>query len=301
MTQIHKEYVKSFLLEPTKLTRIVDQIHGRLADQKGAKVQDHFHVFLSNNRQEELSSLDQVLALENSKRYKIERLLVTSSSVMDGAVHHQVELDFAGPKSNTDRTKVVALRVRSDETGWASRTLSEVEEQLERTWQPGVAKMQGLLLGIAIIGIFLFASNFVGLNSEMRSFDRHMWLADADLDRVEKIVADDRIMSDAEMREIVGMQLRNLLKEDRPKRMPTNERNRKLFLFGVPLIVVLGCIVVLLFSYPPYIYLWGDEVQRHDSRLNRRKAVWGILIGVLVVGVASRFFAEGLSQWIPKG
>ena len=69
----------------------------------------------------------------------------------------------------------------------------------------------------------------------------------------------------------------------------------------VPLSVVVVCIVVLLTTcYPTTVFLWGDEVERYASTLQRRKAMWGMIISVTVVGVSSRFFFENVASWLPR-
>ena len=68
--QVQKEYARPFLVEPTKLTRMVDKIHDRPAEQAEGPARDRFEVFMSGDRHEELTSLDQVLALDNSERQR---------------------------------------------------------------------------------------------------------------------------------------------------------------------------------------------------------------------------------------
>jgi hypothetical protein len=48
------------------------------------------------------------------------------------------------------------------------------------------------------------------------------------------------------------------------------------------------------------VFLWGDEVERYNNTLQRRRIVWNIIVGVTVVGVLSKFFFEGLSGWFPR-
>ena len=85
MQHINKEYKQAFLLEPTKLTRLIDKIHERLNDQQNTTQRDHFEVFLSGDHREEVSSLDQVLALANWRKHKITRLVIVCSASTAGA------------------------------------------------------------------------------------------------------------------------------------------------------------------------------------------------------------------------
>ena len=138
--RIHKEYEQAFLLEPTKLTRIIGKVHERLADHVNTATQCSFEVYLTGNRREEMSTVEEVLELDNSPKQKITRLVATCSASTVGAARpeHEVRVDFAGPPAvptaGPSRKKVVSINVRSDAGAWASRALSEVEEQVERTW-----------------------------------------------------------------------------------------------------------------------------------------------------------------------
>jgi hypothetical protein len=86
MKHIHKEYAQPFLIEPTKLLRIVGKIHERLADHTNCTPHDSFEVFLTGNQREEMTTLDEVLALDNSRKHTIERLVILcSASTPDAA------------------------------------------------------------------------------------------------------------------------------------------------------------------------------------------------------------------------
>ena len=67
MIRVHKEYRQALLVEPTKLGRLVDKIHERLGDHQNANVHHTFEVFFTGSRREEMTKLDDVLALDNSR------------------------------------------------------------------------------------------------------------------------------------------------------------------------------------------------------------------------------------------
>jgi hypothetical protein len=110
-------------------------------------------------------------------------------------------------------------------------------------------------------------------------------------------------LTDEQLREISTMQLRNVL--GFPRRQTSiqpNEVIRALFLV-VPLSVVVVCIIVLINTcYPSAVFLWGDEVDRFANTVQRRKLLWNMIIGVIVVGLLSKLLFEGLSLfWLPHG
>jgi hypothetical protein len=304
MKHVHKQYEPAFLLEPTKLGRIVDTIHQRLADHANTATHDVFEVFLTGNHREEMTAIDDVLALDNSRRHRVARLVIQCSASTPGSLRpeHEVQVDFGAPAapkpgSTSGTSRVVTIDVRSDAPGWANRTLSEVEEQVERTWPRRSAVI--VLLLLLLIGILVLAAEFLTFRAGTRP--ELMWLNDADLKHVEALLEPGHTLSEQEVREVATMQLRNVLDAQRPPppRRPSDLR-RSLFI-AAPLLVVLLCVLVLLTTcYPNAVFLWGDEVGRFDSILQRRKVLWGLIIAVTVGGVLSKFLYEGVSFWLPR-
>ncbi|MFN0139292.1 MAG: hypothetical protein ACKVQW_04300 [Pyrinomonadaceae bacterium] len=306
MKQINKEYTQSFLLEPTKLRRIVDKIHERLDDHGDLTSHDHFEVFLSGNRREEISSIDEVLALENSRNHKIERLLITCIGARGLATRpeHEINVDFGVIKTTpsftgANTTRILTVTVRSDAAGWATRTMSEVEEQVERTWQRNSQPLS-ILVAILIVASVFFILNFVRLDPSSPSYNGSMWLTDANLARVDEIIDQGRHITDEEIREVYTMQLKNVLEDRRPKTTPPKAFKRNLIVFGIPFIVIIGCAIVLFTTYPHQVFLWGDEIDRYSNLLRRRKIAWNVIIGLMVIGVAANLFTAGFTQWIPS-
>jgi hypothetical protein len=305
VTQIHKEYSRYFLFEPTKLTRFIDKIHERLADHQHTTTHDYFTVFLTGNRSEELTNVDDVLALDNSHKHKIQRLLIVCSASTAGAARpeHEVQVDFPNLQSPTltaDRSKktAVAIGVRSDIAGWANRTLSEVEEQVERAWQYYVQPVL-LLIGIAACSLAILM--FLIAPPERRDDYRGMWLKGSDLERVDALVREQRIITDQELREVVTRQLRNVLENERPQQSTVKGGTRQLLFIGIPLTIVVACALFLLITcYPRAVFLWGDEVQRYANMLQRRKILWGAIGAILFVGLLSKFLYEGVVPWFPR-
>lgn len=299
MNQTMKEYPQAFLLEPTKLNRILDTIHQRLADHSIA-IHDSFGVSLTGGRHEDLPALNQVLALDNSRRYKITRLVILCSVSTNNAPRpeHEVQVDFASPKptGTSGTTRVVVVTVRSDNAGWAARALSEVEEQVERTWLPH-ARPLVVLSSLLLAVLVLLASQFVRVVPGAFS----SYLSDSEFDRVSTMLTQRAILTDEDLREVSTMQLRNLVDAHRPLWSGQGDRKRHTLVLALPLSALLVCIVILLTTcYPRAVFLWGDGVGRFENTMQRRRVIWGIVIGVTTVGVLSRFFYEGLSSWFTR-
>jgi hypothetical protein len=215
-------------------------------------------------------------------------------------------VDFEGPKAiitnEADKTaRVVAISIRSDQRAWASRALSEVEEQLERTVQytrKPVLALVGLLAAMLILFVAQLPS--IHVKPTLEEVGPTMWLQESDLDRIEAIVRQQRPITDQELREVVTMQLRNVLNAQRPGRPARKSNTRQLLVIAIPLTVVASCIIALLSTcYPKAVFLWGDEVERYASTLQRRRILWGVVVAITLVGLLSRLLFEGVAAWLP--
>ena len=159
-----------------------------------------------------MTSIEDVLKLDNSRRSRIQRLLVTCCASTKGAARpeHEIQVDFDG--RSIGKPKIV-VSVRSDDASWSERALSEVEEQVERTSLHDVPQRLALVvLAISAILTFLFlvVSPLNAWNSTYRNADV-MWLRSRDVDYIEQILKRDRTITDDEMRDITTRQLRNVL------------------------------------------------------------------------------------------
>jgi hypothetical protein len=293
MKRIQKDYARPFLLEKTKLDRLLDIIHGLLNEHDNTTEHDDFEVFLSGQRREETTSIDEVLKLDNSRKSKIQRLLITCSASTEQATRpeHEIQVDFDG---NPGKTKII-VTIRSDDPGWSDRALSEVEEQVERTSLQDAPHRIALFLLLVPIAAFLILLLLSSLHSSFALGQADiMWLREGNVDRIQQILKQNRTITDEEMREIVSMQLRNVLNTDRKSESNGWSIRRRVFL-GIQLLILLICAGYLLVrSYQSAVFLWGDEVERYNKTLQTRRAVWGIIIGVIIVGVLSNLLYTGL-------
>jgi hypothetical protein len=297
MIQVDKQYGKAFLVEPTKLGRLLDTIHECLTAQENATLDDTFEVFLTGHRHEAMTKLDEVLGLDNSRKHKITRLSITCSASSAGATQpeHEVRVDFGQPIPSSPGSpsgsggNVVTVSVRGEGVGWANRTLGVVEEQVERNWLRH-GPYVGLLIGLFTVALLLLASQFVDLRAANNS---SWWLTSSDRHRVEAMLAQHPVLTDQDLREVSTMQLRNVLAWNalRPPRQAPPNRTRRTLFWAVPLLVLIACTVILLTTcYPKAVFFWGDGVERYENAKHRRTIVWGIIISATVAGVASNFF-----------
>jgi hypothetical protein len=305
MKKVDKEYPHPFLLEPTKLNRIIDTVHGSFAAIPNATLHDNFEVFLTGDRREELPSVDTVLALDNTRKHKIQRLVIFCSASSPGFAKpdHEVQVDFGGPSSfprnSTTVTKVVSIGVRGESASWNSRTLAEIEEQVERT-QLHHTRPLGVLILILAVAVIVLAAQFLNFAAApLTSSD--WWLKHSDLDRLAEMLKQHPTLTDEDLREIETRQLKNVLEYNGVSQRPTQtSRPARAVLLPLACVSIIGCVIILFTCYPSAVFLWGDEQARYETILQRRKAVWGVIVSVMLAGVVSRLWFDGLSSWLQK-
>jgi hypothetical protein len=295
MHTVEKTYQQPFLVEPTKLERLLELIHQRMADHQPSNPQDAFELFLTGNRREEMTRLSDVLATDNSNRHRVRRLIVscTATSMAGPTLAHQAHVDFGLPMRtpNGGNTTAIAVRVQSESAGWANRTLAEIEEQIERTKVPHRSSILGIV-SLTVISSVLMVASLLPLSREN---ERNFWLNSADRARVEEMLKKSPTLTNDDLREVWTAQLKNVVDSASPTHSSQFPTVRTLILL-TPLAGITFCGAVLLTTcYPTAVFLWGDEVQRNERITNRRRILWGIIIGVTVIGVCSRLLWERIS------
>jgi hypothetical protein len=175
-----------------------------------------------------------------------------------------------------------------------------LEEQVERTWPRYlhiILTLCAILVGELVLIFFQLPLSFA---PSALDETRAMWLRERDLDRVEEILGRGRPITTEEMRDITTRQLHNILDEYRPKRSAKKAWGRKTWSLVIPLATLVVCGFILLATcYPTAVFLWGDEVQRYATLLQRRKVLWSIIIGVPIIGLLANILIIGVESWLP--
>jgi len=289
------EYYLPFKLDETKLTAIVDTAHEHLVGAQHVLLTDRFEVFFSEVDREELNSLDEVLALENSRARRIQRIIVICASALQpsNAMEREIEIDFGAKKRNTSggRSTVVSINIQSNDAVWARHALSAVEQQVERTWQRYTVAGIWLLVIVAATGVMFFS-----LSPSMRPSptvtSSTMWLNGSDLDRAQLLLTKGNVLSEEDSREVLTMQLRNVVRDQTTDSQISPKAERRFYLLAAACLFVLGCAVMLLaMCYPHAVFYWGDGKERYESALTMRGVIWTILRSVTIVAIVGSIFA----------
>lgn len=305
--QKRKEYKKPFKLDETKLTSIVGVLRSRLSEASSGNYVERFEAFSSATARDDLSSLDALMALENSRKHSVERLLISASSTSmnDPAHRREIQVDFSTEATLGDpsdrKDKIVAITVTGDASSWTSLTLAAVEEQVERTWQQGLLPSMVALMALMIGILGILISPYWSWSTERFGADT-LWLTAPDLARAKARLAQDMPLSDQELRDLTALQLRNVIRANQPDSAAAKKKSDGSQLLIYPLVFVVFCAAILIWKcYPKAVFYWGDGKEHFDTLLKFRNTLWTLIASItllavlgnmLSAGVMARFFGE---------
>lgn len=311
MRSIQKEYQHHFLLEATKLNKLVNVLDDA-ATEPNVTLNKSYEVFFKDDRRDEFNNIEDVLRLDNDNKGKIQRLLInfTSTKIGEGKPQHIVQVDFSllghqkkvsssiFSTANSDPT--IDVSVKSESASWATRTLAEVEQQVERTKQQnGLPKFGAAMIFVIVMIVALAQLTTCSQPISVQEMSNSMWLQKTDLDKIASRIKPNIILSADDLREIKTMQLRNLLASTAPVPTPNREMSRRQLSLAIPLALIAFFALILIFKcYPRGTFYWGDEVERYDRTKLWRNFAWGGICTILLLSWISNLFGSVISQWL---
>jgi hypothetical protein len=298
MPALVKTFRSAFVLDMSKVTRIMGIVKERLVVHPDPQ-EDQFDVELSGLKHVHCDLLDQVLEMDNSKRSRIERLVISCGATKDagtGRVKNAIRLDFDGHRP-VDAT----VAVQGEDSKWATETMSLLEEQVERTLSQSIihriANHRELVLAIATVAAF-FMSLFMIL--ALTKFDARlsatMWLTPQDLkDLNDKHTTTANVGTDDWLRELSRRQIQNLV--DQHQRSPWRTvADWRVLVVLLPIVILFAALIYLIRLYPPAVFLWGDAEEWYMGLVRKRNTVWTVIIATLLLGLIANIAVLGLGS-----
>jgi hypothetical protein len=285
-----KFYEKSaFILTDRKLSRVVEVATERLERIKvDQKYREHFEVSFRDGKELRVDSLENVLALDNSKKTPISRLLFTVEIMSGDDMLHGVEITFDASESYRYQ---ILIRGESRELGWLQETMGALEEQVERTIPNDFAywiKRRSSIFSTSVFLAFLLSIVVIFAPSPGR------------LQLPEDRVSDLRALStsaksETEKVDFVFRYLLATLEKDKTSiSLRATMKTPRTYLIGVPIVVALvSAISAIVWLYPRYVFAWGDCGESYETSVARRKVVWYGVVLSLVVGILGNLFVVG--------
>ncbi len=277
-----KSYSSPFVLDKGKLVRISSVLQADTDANSGG--QSKYTVTFRTGRRVALSSVDDVISLDNSSADPVTALEIESSRAGTNA-------------SITFRRGVfsdVSFHIYSGDNKLANQLYGELDEQLERTrvktLMPRVAGTTSkLTLTVATIVILLLGFLTIVLGppeSENQSFNMAL--------RQRALAA----RTDSEKLQIILDKTLRDLQPNEPSRRGTIDRfpftGRALFM-ALPVAIVWSVFMYMVWTcYPWAVFAWGDGEQRYNDIVRRRQMLWTVVVVAILLGIVSNLFVASL-------
>lgn len=296
-SMVSKRFSSAFALDRAKLSRIINIVEGRFGSVK-LPFKPKYEVAMEDGKNVSLTSHEELVSLDNAVKNPI-RSLSIKASTMDLENTLSVQISF-----DSDERDNVKLIVSGRSSKLADQTYAEIAEQLERTFLGSLVyryfKPSKHSLFFPMITIFFLValtsvlSLFLGL--EKGSVDPSK-LPLQEYRQLEKISADASTV-EKKVDFLFQIERAKLLKlrPAEPLSLPPGLISVRSAVIFVPLLVMLGCIIYLVTScYPRAVFVWGDYEEYYGQLLNRRKAIWTVVIATLFLGAMSSLLASGVA------
>jgi hypothetical protein len=300
MKREQKDYIgRRFEVEPTKLTKLLKVMHEKLAGP--ADQSDSYVVHMVGNHRAQLQTLDEVLALDNSAKHRIVRLQIHSACSAPNSTLPQSEIDVdfgATFKKDSGYSQTgVSIEVAGESGTWVADTLSEIEQQVERSWVQHTPPIMFIIL-IIIASLFTILMSFVPRFDTVQTahdLATTMWLTGEDISPYAEKLSRAEALSEGEQRQILSRQVANvsILFKHYDEVRRESLRSMVKSLLAVAVIAGVG-VFLLVRGYPTMVFLWGDEKSRKETRERVKRLLWPLLLAISLIPLLVQFFLPSL-------
>lgn len=283
-----------FVLDEAKLTDLHDRIVSAFEGQ-----QPHFaySLVMKGDRRTEGRSLPDVLAVRNTARERVLRLIIRASTPLEGGMtpdqQRVVEVDFGAERRTRENNLLtgISIDVTGDSAIWRTRTLSDIAHEVERTKAPHGPPKIALVAILCLTLVFsLFSVIGTMTIQDPDALATRMWLTPTQINHYSKKASAGPLTTD-DQRQLLSDQIRNL-SSAQGGRLP---KGTQLAMIGLPVLVIFTVGTTLMsLCYRHVVFLWGDERDRQGFRDNSRRILWALLLALAVTPLVARFYLMGV-------
>jgi len=290
---VEKAYDTAFVLDSSKLSRIVAIAEERLTEAK-ITVAGKFEVLMASGRRALLDHQEDLYRLDNTVNDRVTNLLFHAGS-QEPPSSSFIEVEF-GPSYRGD----ISLAVASADPGWALRVFAELDEQVERTRAPSWVHSLRSYIPFIAIGTLLTLIILAAVFYPRRFFttDRPSW-SPAPSEIRELLARADHATSDSSR---LALLLEIRRRELAAQIVPATDRYPKISslpreLFQVlPLLIIIGATgYMVIYCYPRRVFAWGDIAENYANLVARRYWLWSAVIIALILGIVGNLFVSSLT------
>lgn len=301
INRIVRKYRKPFVLTKTKLARICEIVNKRFTDLSKEEVFDlNFEVVLEKGKKHSIHSLESLFNMDNSMSNRIKELSIEwEMGKEDDRAYTVVAVDYdSNPHPMTGTS--IFLSGKSPNFTWLNEMFAELEEQIDRTVPVGymyrlksLPYLYKLLIFMASFTLILgLISSFQSLSESKGAFQ----IAERDRALILQ-KAKDTNTTDEKINIIFDVITSSLMHCETDSRFWGYLKDAKTYFLLSPVVLVIFMFFYLYIRcYPSYVFEWGDIETYHLKLIERRKYLWSVIVGSLLVGILANLFVYGLSD-----
>ncbi len=293
-THINKSYSNSFVLDKSKAVRINDIIDTNFKKANVDSIKTEFKITLSNEKELNLDMFSNIFQIDNGRKNKVEKLLLQWN-----ASNNDVSISF------TDKPSV-KVDVTGTDLDWTNELFAEIDEQVERTKVFSLIhkfKGEGYLFRLIILMIFSISILILGQIFSNDISERPN-ISNADKSVLTEMATNART-TDEKITFLFEVQLKSFnigIQNEKPKSFFDNLgvyfSDWRTYMIIIPIISILGILWYLLARcYPVSVFDWGDMADEYKKIIERRKLLWNIVIGSIIIGILTNFFVFSVTSF----
>lgn len=296
MANIAKSYRSSFVLEQSKLNRLISILRERLTVSSHPP-KETYQVRHADGTIVTIESLERLYEFHNSGKKQIEQLEINvdpQPSEDADSKYRGATIEFTNQRGSGN----VSIIVADSNPKLAAETFATIEEQVERSFKNGF--MYSLsshfpLLILPILSVFAFLLLFTLLLMPQGTRSTTMWLTKAEIDEIAIDLEKPSAIPQEQQLAILKRQLNNVRKSLETPRL---RLTWPMIGVGVPvLIVIVAFIYLVKRCYPPTVFLWGDAEEWYQNILTHRSFVWNTILASTAVSILSGLFLMGVDSY----
>ena len=147
--------------------------------------------------------------------------------------------------------------------------------------------------------IFILAALGVFISQIPDNHSETMWLTQADLNELAQKLQETPALTSEDVAGISTRQVQNILSTKNTTRLANNLFSWRLLFVVAPILLVGVALTYLVTKcYPPAVFPWGDAEEWYSSLINRRKTIWSLAIGALLIGIIANLFVYGIGGFL---
>jgi hypothetical protein len=296
MAYIAKSYRNSFVLEQSKLNRLISILRERVTVASHPP-KETYQVRHADGTIVTVESLERLYEFHNSGKKQIEQLeIFVDIPPSEGAdsKHRGVTIEF----TNEHGSGKASIFVVDPDPKWAAETFATIEEQVERSFKKGfmyTVSSQRVALLAALLSACITLLVLVNTPGPARDLATTMWLTKADIIEIATDLEKSSTTSQEQQLVILKRQLSNVRQtlEKPPLRLTW-----PILLFVAPLLIIVVAFIYLVKRcYPPTVFLWGDTEEWYQNILRHRSYVWNTILASTAVSILSGLFVLGIDRY----